>query len=99
MPICMTASFLIKAGSLDRVVAAVEEFVGEMRRSEPGTAVYLSLQDRVNPLRFMHLIVFEDERANDMHHDAPATRRFTERLTPELQGEVKFGDFVVVASK
>jgi quinol monooxygenase YgiN len=99
MPLCITASYLIRPGSTDRVVAAIQEFAADMRRSEPGTLTYLALQDAVNPHRFMHVMVFADDRANDAHREAAITKRFTERLTPELLGEVKFGDYDVVTSK
>ena len=98
MPIYKTASFLVRAGSLDRCTAAVREFVTEMQQSERGTRLYLSLQDQVNPHRFLHVFVFEDERAESFHRDAPATKRFTEKLFPELVGEVKFGDYTLVAT-
>ena len=99
MPLCMTASFLVRPGSPDRVTDAIREFIDEMRRSEPGTTVYLSLQDAVNPHRFLHVMVFADDRANDVHRRAAIAKRFTERLTPELVGDVKFGDYDVVAAK
>jgi quinol monooxygenase YgiN len=98
MPIYKTASFLVRAGSLDRITEAVREFVAEMQKTERGTQLYISLQDQVNPHRFLHVFVFEDERAETMHRDAPATKRFTEKLFPELVGEVKFGDYILVAT-
>lgn len=98
MPIYKTASFLVRAGSLDRCTEAVRQFVSEIQRTEPGTQLYLSLQDQVNPHRFMHVFVFEDERAETIHREAEATKRFTELLFPELIGEVKFGDYTLVAT-
>ena len=98
MPIYKTASFLIRAGSLDRCTQAVREFVAEMQRSEPGTKLYISLQDQINPHRFLHIFIFEDEQAETLHHDAPATKRFTEKLFPDIVGEVKFGDYSLVAT-
>ena len=98
MPIYKTASFLVRAGRLDRCTEAVRQFVSEIQRTEPGTQLYLSLQDQVNPHRFMHVFVFEDERAETIHREAEATKRFTELLYPELIGEVKFGDYTLVAT-
>ena len=98
MPIYKTASFLVRAGSLDRCTEAVREFVAEMQRTEPGTRLYISLQDQVNPHRFLHVYMFEDERAETIHREAEATKRFTELLHPELIGEVKFGDYILVAT-
>ena len=98
MPIYKTANFLVRAGSLDRCTEAVREFVTEMQQSERGTQLYISLQDQVNPHRFLHVFVFEDERAEAIHRDAPATKRFTQKLFPELVGEVKFGDYSLVAT-
>ena len=98
MPIYKTASFLVRAGSLDRCTEAVRQFVAEMQQTEPGTQLYVSLQDQLNPHRFTHFFIFEDERAEAIHREAPATKRFTELLYPELIGEVKFGDYILVAT-
>ena len=98
MPIYKTANFLVRAGSLDRCTEAVRQFVDEIQRTEPGTQLYVSLQDQLNPHRFLHVFIFADERAENIHRDAPATKRFTEILYPELIGEVKFGDYVLVAT-
>ena len=97
MPIYKTASFLVRAGSIDRCTEAVRQFVAEMQRTEPGTQLYLSMQDQLNPHRFLHVFIFEDERAEALHRDAPATKRFTELLFRELRGDVKFGDYTLVA--
>jgi quinol monooxygenase YgiN len=99
MPLCITASYLVRPGSTDRVMAAIREYADEMRRSEPGTTTYLSLQDAVNPHRFMHVMVFANESASDAHREAAITKRFTEKLAPELLSDVKFGDYDVVAAK
>jgi quinol monooxygenase YgiN len=98
MPIYKTANFLVRAGSIERCTDAVRDFVAEMQRSEPGTQLYLSMQDQVNPHRFLHVFVFEDERAEAIHREAAATKRFTELLYPELSGEVKFGDYTLVST-
>ena len=98
MPIYKTANFLVRAGSIDRCTEAVRQFVAEMQRTEPGTRLYISMQDQLNPHRFLHVFVFEDERAEAFHRDAPATKRFTEALYPELIGDVKFGDYHLVAT-
>ncbi len=98
MPIYKTAQFLVRAGSIDRCTEAIRQFVAEMQQTEPGTRLYLSMQDQVNPHRFLHVFVFEDERAEAIHRDAPATKRFTELLHHELVGDVKFGDYTLVAT-
>ena len=98
MAIYKTANFLVRAGSLERCTEAVREFVAEMKRTEPGTQLYISMQDQLNPHRFLHVFVFEDEQAEAFHRDAPATKRFTETLYPELIGDVKFGDYHLVAT-
>jgi len=98
MPIYKTANFLVRAGSLDRCSEAVRQFVAEMQQTEPGTQLYMSMQDQLNPHRFLHVFVFEDERAETVHREAPATKRFTELLYPELIGDVKFGDYHLVAT-
>ena len=93
MRIYGTARFSVKPESLDRCRAAIEEFVTYVRDNEPGTKLYLSLQDAEEPTRFPHVMIFEDEAAEKIHTNSEAVDRFTGTLYPETVDGVVFERF------
>jgi len=96
MPVYGTARFSVKPEALDRCRSAIEEFVSYVRASEPGTKLYLSLQDRADPTRFLHLFAFEDEAAEHVHSNSDAVKRFTDALYPETVDGVTFERYVAI---
>ena len=61
MAIYGTARFSVKPEALDPCRSVIEEFVAYVRANEPGTKLYLSLEDAEEPTRFLHVMIFEDE--------------------------------------
>ena len=57
MAIYGTARFSVKPETLDRCRSVIEEFVSYVRAKEPGTKLYLSLQDRADRTRFLHVMM------------------------------------------
>lgn len=98
MSIHMTASFQVQAGSVARCKEAIGEFVTHVRRHEPGTRLYLSLQDAEDPTRFLHVMWFESESAREHHRGSDAVHKFTEVLYPETVDGVTFTEYSTVAS-
>jgi quinol monooxygenase YgiN len=98
MAIYKTATYLVRQESVPKVKEIVESYIQDIRAREPGTVLYLALQDMLNPQRFIHVYAFADEAAETRHHDAAITREFTRALTAELVGDVHFGDFNLVAT-
>lgn len=96
MPVYGTARFSVKPEALNRCRSAIEEFVSYVRASEPGTKLYLSLQDRADPTRFLHLFAFEDEVAEHVHSNSDAVKRFTNALYPETVDGVTFEKYAAV---
>ena len=97
MSIYRTASFNVRSESLEACKEGIKKFVEEIRQGEPGTKLYVSLQDQVNPHRFMHVYVFKDEAAEAEHGKSDISKRFSAFLMPQLTGPVSFGDYEVVA--
>ncbi len=93
MPIFTTASFRVRPESLDKCQQAAARFAERIRLEESGTRVYLSLQDNAERTRFLHVMVFDDEAAEERHRHSPATAEFTKLLYPELMGGVDFHDY------
>lgn len=96
MAIHGTARFGVKPEALDRCRSAIEEFVSYVRESEPGTKLYLSLQDRADPTRFLHVMIFDDDAAENLHANSDAVKRFTEVLYPETVNGVTFDRYTSV---
>ena len=99
MAICKTASYRVQPASLRSAKAAIRKFVSHVRASEPGTLFYAALQDKADPTRFLHVMVFRNKAAEDRHASSGAMKRFTGFLYPKTAGGVWFTDYVRVASK
>lgn len=90
MRIYGTARFSVKPESLDWCRSAIEEFVTYVRDHEPGTKLSLSLQEVKQPTRFLHVMIFEDEGAENIHTASQEVDRFTGLLYPETVDGVIF---------
>jgi len=67
-----------------------------VRTDEPGTKLYLSLQAAEEPTRFLHVMMFEDEAAENIHANSEAVDRFTGILYPETVDGVTFERYTAV---
>ncbi|MBS0000237.1 MAG: antibiotic biosynthesis monooxygenase [Cyclobacteriaceae bacterium] len=85
--IARTAEFVVKNGKLNVVKDAIDQFVRTVHVSEPGTPIYISLQDEENEFKFLHFMVFESEGAEQKHHGAVYTQKFVEILYPNCKKE------------
>ena len=91
--IAMTAEFVAKQGKLEAVKEAIENFVRTVHVSEPGTPIYISLQDEENELKFIHFMVFESEGAEKKHRGAVYTEKFVDFLNPNCSRKPIFKKF------
>ena len=99
MPIYQTAHYQVNPGAVDKVKAAIVEFVEYVTEHEPGTRIYTAWQQQSDPTRFVHLFEFADEAAHQAHGASAAVRRFEEVYQPELAaGPVVFTDYLQIAS-
>ncbi len=99
MPICMTARYRVRPERLEECRRTVREFVRYIRAQEPHTLFYLAMQDTVDETRFLHVMVFEDQRAITLHQSSPATRRFVETIYPSAVEPLEFGDHRILGYK
>ena len=94
MAIFQTAHYQVKADAVERVKAAIEEFVGYVRDNEPGSRLYAAWQSVDDPTKFVHLFEFADEAAHERHGQSAAVRAFEAVYQPELvAGPVQFTDY------
>ena len=97
MAIAKTAAFAVRPESLARCEEVIRNFVDDVTSEKAGTRVYVSLRERRDPTRFVHVMVFEDEAAEAAHRDAERTHRFTAALYPHTLEGVAFTDCSLVA--
>jgi quinol monooxygenase YgiN len=99
VPIYQTAHYQVNPGAVDKVKAAIVEFVEYVTKREPGTRVYTAWQQESDPTKFVHLFEFADEEAHKAHGASAAVRRFEDVYQPELAaGPVVFTDYLQIAS-
>ena len=67
VPIYQTAHYQVKASAVDKVKAAIAEFVEYVAKNEPGSRMYTAWQQKGDPTRFVHLFEFADEAAHQAH--------------------------------
>jgi len=100
MPIFQTGAYRVKASGVAKVESAIREFVDYVKKSEPGSLMYLAWQEKNDPTKFVHLFIFKDEEAQKRHGQSEEVRRFEAAYSPELAGGgVVFTDYVMIAGK
>ena len=99
MPIYQTAHYQVSAPAVDKVKAAIAEFVAYVAQNEPGSTMYTAWQQEDDPTKFVHLFEFADEAAHQAHGSSAAVRQFEAVYVPELvAGPVVFTGYRLVAT-
>jgi quinol monooxygenase YgiN len=99
VPIYQTAHYRVRPEAVDKVKAAIAEFVDYVAENEPGTRVYAAWQQQADPTSFVHLFEFADAAAHEAHGRSAAVRRFEAVYGPELaDGPVIFTDYLQIAA-
>jgi quinol monooxygenase YgiN len=99
VPIYQTAHYQVRASAVEKVKAAITEFVAYVAEHEPGSRMYTAWQQEDDPTKFVHLFEFADEAAHQAHGSSAAVRQFEAVYGPELvAGPVVFTDYRQVAS-
>lgn len=97
--IYQTAYYQVNEQSVNKVKEAVKEFTQYVKKNEPGTIMYLAWQKKDDPTCFVHLFIFKDEAAQDIHSKSNAVKKFESVYAPELVSEgVNFTDYELVAT-
>ncbi len=99
MPICITAQYEVRPEFSKECKKVVQDLVDHVKNNEPGILFYLAHQDILNPMRFHHTIIFENEAALTVHQSSPASKRFVEAVYPKTLEPLGFGEHHIVAFK
>src|SRR5689334_10286636 len=98
MPIYMTAKFEGQNEAIDVCELAIQDFVNHVRANEPDTILYISIQEKEDPRRFLHYFIFRDDNARELHSNSDAVNHFTGILYPNLVAPVEFTEYSMFAS-
>ena len=93
------ARYQVQPEALQRVLAAIEEFVAYVSANEPGTLRYEVWQEKDEPTRFVHLFIFKDKEADRIHSESAEVRKFAGVLYPQCLAPVEFTDYQQIASR
>jgi quinol monooxygenase YgiN len=74
--------FEVKKGKVGGAKAAIKEFISQIRRKEPGTLFYSSLQESERPGKFAHFMIFTDRRPHEHHRNTSYLEGFVKKLYP-----------------
>jgi quinol monooxygenase YgiN len=100
MAIYQTGGYQVKPSVVDKVKKAIKDFVRYVQENEPGTRMYLAWQQKSDPTRFLHFLIFENAAAQTRHGQSEAVKQFESVYSPELVGgKVVFTDYELVSGK
>jgi quinol monooxygenase YgiN len=98
MQIYQTAHYQVKEEAVEEVKEAIARFVIYIKANEPGTRMYKAWQNKEDPTKFVHLFIFENDMAQDLHSKSHAVKKFESVYSPVLiSGPVIFTDYITVA--
>lgn len=92
------ARYQVRPEALDRVLAAINEFVAYVRANESGTLRYDVWQEQSDPTRFVHIFTFRDADADRIHAESAEVKKFASILYPECLVPVEFIDYNQIVS-
>lgn len=92
------ARYQVHPEALEKVLAAIHEFVAYVRANEDGTIRYEVWQEVNDPTRFVHIFIFKDAQADQRHSESAQVKKFASILYPECLAPVEFIDYRQVVS-
>ena len=99
MLVNITARYQVRPDAVDKCVRAVQTLVEYVNKNEPLTLFYLANQEILDPTRFFHILVFENEMGLKKHQSSPASKIFVETVYPEALKPLEFMEYNIFASK
>lgn len=91
--------FRVKKEKLADAVASIEEFVDNVARREGGVVMYRAFQDKDDPTRFTHYMIFRTKSAEDNHQKTAWMKAFVAALYPLCSEVPTFADLQVIGER
>src|SRR5690348_6799862 len=99
MTIYRTAHYRVQAAAIEGCATAQHAIV-EATQGEPGTLLYLVLQDAADPTRFVHISAYRDDEALATHiAGEPMGTQIREVLMPAMVEMSEFTHYTLVDGK
>ena len=99
MLVHITARYQVQPHAVDKCVRAVQRLVEYVKEHEPMTLFYLANQEIMEPTKFFHILVFENEMGLKKHQSSPASKIFVDTVYPETLKPLEFMEYNIFASK
>lgn len=90
------ARYVVKEDEVDRALAAIAEFVAEVRNREPGTVYHAYQSD--DGVTFVHFMGFPDAAAEEAHRVSSHTGKFVDTLYALCEETPVFSDLSLIES-
>lgn len=74
--------FQVEEQALEKALDVIALFVDKVNANEPDTIMYKSFQDNNDPTKFIHVMSFKDEGAQEIHRTTTYCKEFVEALYP-----------------
>ena len=87
------ARYEVRPESLQQCLAAIHEFVAYVRSNESGALRYEVWQEAAHPTRFVHIFIWKDAEANELHGQSAAVKKFAGILYPNCLAPVEFIEY------
>lgn len=88
-------SFEVKDEYLENAETLIKSFLTKLKKEEPDTLLYRSLQDKKVLTKFVHYIIFRNQDAQESHRNSLHVKRFVEELYPLCKTIPVFNDLEI----
>ena len=100
MTIFRTARYTIRPEAMEAVKEIARQTVAYTREHEPGTLMYIVVQEAENPKNFVHISAYSDEAALERHITGePMLTNIQTVIMPATIGETEFIHYKIVDAK
>ena len=100
MTIFRTARYTIRPEAIEAVKEVARQTIAYTKEHEPGTLMYMVVQEVENPANFVHISAYSDEAALERHVTGePMLTNIKTVIIPATIGETVFTHYRIVDAK